>query len=267
MKVILYIVALVTLVAAGIFVKGNINLHQEQLDLTKQKETDNLRISKKIKNIEGDLRDAGELKETRIDEKNGRDSDLEVQVQNKKGLVNESASFNNKLTALRAEQAEVDEFRKRLEVIVKEANIPIDKIGEYIEQLEDERKQLNKSHGDLLAEVERFTGDVALNKGKIGDFKTAQTKRRKNLKSNGVSSLITSVDNDWGFVVVKPHADASINVDSKLIVVRGHKHVGRLSINAIEDGRVLANIDYSSIVAGMRICAGDRVILSKARTN
>ena len=45
-------------------------------------------------------------------------------------------------------------------------------------------------------------------------------------------------------------------------------HIGRLNINAIEGdaGRVLANIDFSSIVSGMRIRPGDRVILSEPLT-
>ena len=267
MKVIVYIVALLTLVAAGFFVQQNIELHQKQLDLTTQIEKDNANIKAEIKGIVDDLRDAIALKAKRTTEKNDRDGDLEVKEQNRKGLVNQSAGFDTKLSSLRDEQAEIEAVQKRIQELVEKANVPIDQIGEFIEGLEEEKKQLNKQHGDLLGEVERYTGDVALNNGKIDDFNSAQTKRRKNLKANGVSSLITSVDNDWGFVVVKPHADAGIDVNSKLIVVRGDKHVGRLNINAIEDGRILANIDYSSLVAGMRIRAGDRVILSKVRTN
>jgi len=100
----------------------------------------------------------------------------------------------------------------------------------------------------------------------VAALNSAQETRRKNLTANGVSSLITSVDNDWGFVIVKPHTDALIKQDSQLIVVRGDKHVGRLSINAIEEGRVLANINYGSLVSGMRIRPGDRVILGKVLT-
>jgi len=102
----------------------------------------------------------------------------------------------------------------------------------------------------------------------IEDFKKAQIKRRKNLNANKISSLITAVDNEWGFVVVKPHEGAVIRPESKLVVIRGNKHIGRLNINAIENeaGRVLANIDYSSLVRGMRIRPGDRVILSEPLT-
>ncbi len=113
-----------------------------------------------------------------------------------------------------------------------------------------------------------FTEAVEKNQATLSDFKQAQLRRRSNLNANGVSSLITAVDNEWGFVVVKPHADSKIKQDSKLLVIRGNRHIGRLSINAIEEeaGRVLANIDYSSIAPGMRIMPGDRVILSNPLT-
>lgn len=267
MKVILYIIALVTLAAGAFFVQKNIELHQKQLELTNELEIDNGNISAKITAIEGQLREANEKQAATTKEKNGRSGDLEVKEVNKKDLVRQSAGFDSQLTSLRDEQDEVDKVKERLQVIVEKENVPIEQVGQFIEDLEEDRKQLNKKHGELMAEVERYNGDVALNRTKISDFNSSQTKRRTSLKSNGVSSLITSVDNDWGFVVVKPHPDANISVDSKLIVVRGDRHVGRLSINAIEGGRVLANIDYSSIVAGMRIRPGDRVILSKVRTN
>ena len=76
------------------------------------------------------------------------------------------------------------------------------------------------------------------------------------------------MDNEWGFVVLKPHADSMIRRESKLLVIRGNRHIGRLTINAIEveAGRVLADIDYSSLAPGMRIRPGDRVIMSKSLT-
>ncbi len=117
-------------------------------------------------------------------------------------------------------------------------------------------------------EIGIFSDSVKRNNAVLADFKEAQLKRRKSLNANKVSSLITAVDNEWGFVVVKPHSDAMIKQESKLLVIRGNKHIGRLTINAIEveAGRVLANIDYSSMAPGMRIRPGDRVILSKANT-
>jgi hypothetical protein len=48
------------------------------------------------------------------------------------------------------------------------------------------------------------------------------------------------------------------------MVVRGTRPLARLNISAVEANRVIADIDYDSLVAGARLRAGDRVILAKA---
>jgi len=54
---------------------------------------------------------------------------------------------------------------------------------------------------------------------------------------------------------------------TKLIVKRGATLIGKLSINAIEGKRVIADIDYPSMTAGMVVQPGDAVILAKPVTN
>lgn len=266
MKTILYIIALVAIAGSGVFTYTNISKHELELAKTDALEKDNAVLRGEIKNLDGKIF-------AQTEEKNGEQSkkdELSGEIDLTKGkIVNlnkQSDGLNGRLDGLKEEKSEIDSLIAKVEEEVGSAGTTIAEIPEYFEDIQEQKKQLTQSHNSLLAELDRVSTDVASKKSEVAALNSAQETRRKNLTANGVSSLITSVDNDWGFVIVKPHTDALIKQDSQLIVVRGDKHVGRLSINAIEEGRVLANINYGSLVSGMRIRPGDRVILGKVLT-
>lgn len=268
MKLILYILALVAIVGAAGLSKMNIDRHQEQLSLTKDKEAEVASKKREVVAKETEYADEDEL---RTEAKN-----LNNELIAEKGIKETDVNANNKLSAsldegleeLVIEKDKINAAMNELKKVFEGENIPLDEVEQAVTELEDEKKELFKNNTAIQEEVEIFEGAVKTNRSVLSDFREAQEKRRKNLKGNRVSSLITAVDNEWGFVVVKPHSDAIIKQESKLVVIRGNQHIGRLTINAIENegGRVLANIDYKSLVPGMRIRPGDRVILSKAIT-
>jgi len=267
MKLVLYIIALVAIIGAAAVSMLNIDKHQEQLDLTKAENTK--LISKKV--------DVEDRDEERITEEGLRDAQLTLKDENttKKELRQKDERDQQKLSAnlkaqvedLLKEKADINATIEGVKQALGGLGVPIEEIAGVVEERENEKKDLENANTALGEQVAIFKGSVEGNKTVISDFKNAQIKRRNNLNANKVSSLITAVDNEWGFVVVKPHEGSLIKPESKLIVIRGNKHIGRLSINAIEgEGRVLANIDYSSLVRGMKIRPGDRVILSEPVT-
>lgn len=266
MKTIIYILALVVIGAAGFFSYKNIQPHQEELDLTTKLEGENAQLRVDIKGLVKQVSDQKTVKNAEQTKKNDLVNTIDLQKGKKRNLVKQSQGFDGELDNLKEKKAEIDRVVAEIEKLAGEVGVTIDRVPAYFEELQEKKKQLNKTHNSLLAEVERLDSEVEAKKKEVAALKAAEVNRRKNLKSNGVSSLITAVDRDWGFVIIKPHTDALIKQDSQLIVVRGDRHVGRLSINAIEEGRVLANIDYGSIVSGLRIRPGDRVILSKSVT-
>ena len=266
MKTILYIIALVAMAVAGFFAYSNIEPHQEQLTLTTELERNNVQIRSQIKGVNGKISAQKKEKIAEQENKDTLEGEIELAVEKTRKLAQQSEELNGSLDGLKEEKANIDRLKLAVEEAAGGVGKSIAEIPEYFEEIEDKKKQLNKTQNSLLQEVERVANDVNSKKNEVLALNSAAQQRRKNLKANGVSSLITSVDNDWGFVIVKPHSDAIINQDSQLIVVRGDRHVGRLSINAIESGRVLANIDYNSLVSGMRIRPGDKVILGKVVT-
>jgi len=266
MKAIFYIIALLTIGGSAYFTYSNIGPHQDQLDRTTALESDNAGLLSDIKNLVSNIKEQEKEKNAETQRKNEFKGEIRLTEQKLANLAKQSSELNIELDNLKEEKAEIDRVVARVEAEAGEVGIPIEKIPEFFEDIKEKRKQLNASHISLVEEVERFTDDVITKKGEVAALTQAEDKRRDNLKANGVSSLITAVNNEWGFVTVKPHSDALFDQDSRLIVVRGANHVGRLRINAIEGDRVLADIDYDSLVQGLRIRAGDRVILAKAVT-
>jgi len=262
MKAILYIVALLTIGGSAYFTYNNIAPHQDQLDRTTQLESDNTVLRADIKDLVGNIKTQVEEKNAETQRKNEFKGEIRLAEQKIDNLAKQSSGLNGELDGLKEEKAEIDRLVAKVEAEAGQVGIPIEKIPEFFEDIKDKRKQLNASHISLVQEVERFTDDVATKKGEVATLTEAEEKRRDNLKANGVSSLITAVNNEWGFVTVKPHSDALFDQDSKLIVVRGTNHVGRLRVNAVEGGRVLADIDYDSLVQGLRIRAGDKLQFS-----
>jgi len=268
MKLILYIVALVAIAGAAVFSMLNIGKHEEQLALTKTEEGKVRTMKNRVSDKEADLQDEVALRKEAQAQNHDLIASKELKQKDVRDNRKQSASYDDELEGLVGQKDEIQKALDEIKKALNGENIPLDEVEEYVVGLENENKDLNTQNVALQEEVSIFSSAVESNKNVLSDFKEAQLKRRKNLASNKVSSLITAVDQEWGFVVVKPHADSIITEDSKLVVIRGSKHIGRLTINAIESdaGRVLANIDYSSIASGMRIRPGDRVILSEPLT-
>ncbi len=268
MKLIVYIIALVAICGAAFMSNQNISNHKEQLTATKDEKNKVIAKKKEVSN----KHEERAMEEGLRDEEKERNRELiateDLKKQDERAEKRLSASFDAKLEELLGEKERINQVIAEIGRELEGVNVPLEEVESFVTKLEDTKKDLNKTNLALAEEADEFTRFVAKNKAALTDFEVAQEKRRANLNANKVSSLITAVDNEWGFVVVKPHEGAMIKPSSKLVVVRGSKHIGRLNINAIEDeaGRVLANIDYSSLVKGMKIRPGDRVILSEPLT-
>lgn len=265
MKSILYVVAIVLSCAAGYFSYSNSSKQEDQLkqttDLNKQNATLQANIKKAkddTKAEDGLLKDATEGYSTAVASLETGNSNVTNTNRSLGAIKNEVATLDEELDKIKAAQKAVTEaFGK---------NINLDEIPEYVEKLENERKTLAKEYEELSAASEVLTGQVTKNRESIGELERRAADRSASLRGNAAASVITSVNNSWGFVLIKPHPEASITEESKLIVVRGTQHVGRLRINSIEPGRVIADIDYDSLAPGVRIQPGDKVILGVSNT-
>lgn len=266
MKLILYIIALVAIAGAAFTSYQNIAKHEEQIVQTnklikKQKMTDEM-----IDAAQQELKGAEATRTAAETTQNNLKADIGVLKSDNVNLEKQDSSIGRELTSLQTEKDEVDNVIATLEQQFENDNVPLAQAPEFFNKLIEEKKQLTNESNNLAVEVEAVGKDVAKNKETLADFDARRKERLAKLKANSVSSPITHVDNSWGFVVIKPSANSALDQNSKLIVLRGDDHVGRLKVTAVESGRILADIDYDSLVGGRRIRPGDRVILAKPNT-
>ncbi len=204
MKLILYILALVSIVGAAAFSMMNIEKHEKQLADTKAKLIEVRAEMKKVSVKEGELQNEIVLR-TDAKEKNfALDADKALRERDVRDNNKLSADFDSVLAEFVAERDKHNGAIAGIEKELAGEKVPPEKVEEYVAGLENTKKDLNNTNVGLQEEVSVFSDAVKQNIAVLSGFQEAQLKRRKNLGANNVSSLITAVDNEWGFVVVKP---------------------------------------------------------------
>lgn len=193
-------------------------------------------------------------------------ADLETQELELASLEGKVKQLSAKSKNQEAALAEAEDVIAAFEKAFSDVDIPIAGIGDYVNQLKEDEEGLEAELEETLAVAEVAQTKLDGGQKVLNDFKKREADRVRNLSQNSISSLITAVNSDWGFVVIKPHPGAVITSDSQLIVVRAGQSLGRLRINAVEPNRVIADINYDSLAAGARVRAGDRVILAQTLT-
>lgn len=264
MKTPLYAVAVVGIGAAGILSYMQITPHQEELDATNKAKDSIVVVENAFDTTQKEYDVAKSDDKAALDALNETKAEIELKDSQKLTLKRTASDLDNKIASQEEKIEEVETLIVKIKDAFQGQEVELAEIPAYVEKLNTELKELKK-YGEepaiLLAEME---GQLDASQSQLKDLQKRELGRIASLRQNSISSLITAVNSNWGFVVIKPHPEAVITEDSQLIIVRGAQHLGRLNISAVEANRVIADVDYDSLVAGSRVRAGDRVILAKA---
>ena len=91
--------------------------------------------------------------------------------------------------------------------------------------------------------------------------------RNSRMRRNAMESVVTAVNEDWGFVVIGAGSNTGFTPQTKLLVKRDGRLIAEVQPSSIEPSQTIAEIDKDSVAPGARIQPGDRVILSTPATN
>jgi predicted nucleic acid-binding Zn-ribbon protein len=262
MKTPLYAVAVAGIAAYGVYAWMGISKHQDLVDQTGAMDKENIRLENQIDRLLRDYKKE-QNQQAAAEAKLG---EVKAQIDAKSA---EQSNLQSEVDKLDAQIAEANEKAAEVETLVAEVkgqlgDVDIEALPGFVKGLNDERKELNREYEEILIAAEEAEAKRDAAQAQVQEIIKQEADRVESLAQNSLSSLVTAVNNDWGFVVIKPHPRAKISSDSKLMVVRGTRPLARLNISAVEANRVIADIDYDSLVAGARLRAGDRVILAKA---
>jgi len=263
MKTIFYILSVLVIGVAAYFSWDNSNKVQAEIDLFEEKRGVKTKTEASIKKQEGILKDT----EQQLDTAQNLNAEL---IQSMDNMKSREVSYNK---SKEAEQVKIDEADARLGQLA-EIKAKIDKALEGVDiawpQIPSEIKrlqELRKKKGDdldLLNEhIAKLTKDVADKRASNARESDRLSKIRTKIARNAKVGAITSVNSTWGFVIVNLGTNNSNVTDqSKLLVTRNGRLLGRLTPNSVEASQTVCDLNARDVNPGVRIQPGDQVTLA-----
>lgn len=146
-------------------------------------------------------------------------------------------------------------------------DITFDNLPDKIAQVEEDKKQKIAKLDELTTLVAAADTLLTKNKGELDRLVQRKVARDARIGRNAMESVITAVNQDWGFLVIGAGSNSGFTPQTGLIVQRDGRMIGRVRPSSIEPTQTIAEIDYSSLATGVRLQPGDRVILEKPISN
>lgn len=263
MKTIFYILSVLVIGAAAYFSWDNSNKVQAEIDLFDSTLAVKTTTEGSIDKQEGILKNTKQ----ELDTAQNLNAELIAQMENMKSR---EVSYNK---SKEAEQVKIDEADARLGQLA-EIKAKIDKALEGVDiawpQIPSEIKrlqELRKKKGDdldLLNEhIAKLTKDVADKRASNARESDRLSKIRTKIARNAKVGAITSVNSTWGFVIVNLGTNNSnVTAQSKLLVTRNGRLLGRLTPNSVEASQTVCDLNARDVNPGVRIQPGDQVTLA-----
>jgi hypothetical protein len=184
-------------------------------------------------------------------------------------MEREVADLDNTLTGQKEEFVELEKTMKEVADILKSLgdDINIDNLGDKIQQIEDDKKARIAKLEELETLVASAEKLLATNRAEVDRLVKRRIERSARIGRNSMESVVTAVNQDWGFLVIGAGSNSGFTPQTSLIVQRDGRLIGRVRPSSIEPTQTIAEIDFKSIATGVRIQPGDRVMLATPATN
>lgn len=264
-KVIFYILAILTISGAAYFSYDHSikfkNQQQKRLDAiaeNKDKTAKAEGTEKELKDEQGVLKTVQNTREETklsITALKSKEADSRRQI----------AELDATLSEQKEEFKALDKTLAEIKLILTDLGdgITAENIAEYYNKISDEKKGLERNLEEKEALVAAAEKRLADNKAEENRLIEKKMERNVRISHNAVESVITGVNQDWGFVVIGAGSKTGFTPQTSLLVKRDGRLIGRVRPTAIEPTQTIADIDMESLAAGVRLQPGDRVILAK----
>ncbi|MEI6653497.1 MAG: hypothetical protein WCP45_01910 [Verrucomicrobiota bacterium] len=181
----------------------------------------------------------------------------------------EIAELDRKIGLQNEELAELDKTLAEIKLILTGLGdgVTVENIAEYYNKITENKKALERTLEEketLVAGAEKRLADSRAEEARLTNKKLARNVR---IGRNAMESVITGVNQDWGFVVIGAGSNTGFTPQTSLLVKRDGRLIGRVRPTAIESTQTIADIDLESLAAGVRLQTGDCVILAKPESN
>lgn len=271
MKALFYILSLLAIVAAAYFSNVNKENFIEQQESRIATFNQNKKVSANADKTKVELDDETKKRKDALDALEEVKATIESLEAKSRELSRELAGIDSELEEQLAELKDAEDARVEAETVLREAGfqgeVTFENIDGKIKELEDKRKVLIAEIEELDTNIDAANNNIAKNRAEIERLAERKSERDARIRANARESVITAVDQDWGFVVIGAGSASGFAPQNNLIVKRDGRMIAEVSPSSIEASQTIAEIDFDTVVPGVRLQPGDRVFLAKPATN
>jgi chromosome segregation ATPase len=161
---------------------------------------------------------------------------------------------------------------KKVEIEKKEIDLAVSKVfpDGNIKTAEDLNMNLTMLK-DQLTEVQNKKTELNTQLGsaaqakqvqvtKVKEEESFQMQRAQRLALNSLVATVIAVNKEWDFVMINAGRAHGVSAEASLLVKRGNTRIARLRIVNLEDMVTVADIIDESMVKGIDVQPGDKVI-------
>jgi hypothetical protein len=172
---------------------------------------------------------------------------------------------------------EVTAELQKVEIEKKEIDLAIRKVfpdgnittSEQLQMTLAMLKDTLTAHQTKKTELNTQLGGAAQAKqaqvAKVKEEENFQVQRAQRLALNGLMATVIAVNREWDFVMVNAGRAHGVSPEASLLVKRGNTRIARLRIVNLEDTVTVADIVDDSLVSGIEVQPGDKVIFEGAQ--
>ena len=265
MKSIFYALAIVAIGAAGFFGWSAQEKFKEQLTKRDELKSQNDNLTKSINQKTTEEADATAAKNLALKDESDSKAGLEAAEAKAKEFAATLDSVSGDLEIAVARKKTIDDSIEELRV--KYPDIRLEDVDGIVKEMESKMKKLVAEEQDLQLVKTRLEDGVAKNLAETSRVNEKIDASIKRVEGNTFQATILAVDNDWNFVVIGAGEKSGLTADSNLLVQRGGRLLGKLSISKLEANTAVAEIVPGSLRVGVALRPGDQVILESVRSN
>jgi uncharacterized coiled-coil protein SlyX len=184
-------------------------------------------------------------------------------------LANDLIRLDGDLKVQEDEFAELNKALEEVNTILADlgGGVTLDTLSEKIQQIQDDKTAKQQKLEELETIVVGAKKSLEGSRAEMDRLTKRMVERSARIGRNSLEAVVTSVNQDWGFVVIGAGSNSGFVPQTTLIVQRDGRMIGRVIPSAVEPTQTIAEVDFKNLPSGVRIQPGDRVILSKPTSN
>ena len=265
MKLISYALAILAIAAAGFTgwnAKDNYSKEVAEQDGLIQ---ENANLTQNNKDKDGEQTAAESAKDLALDEESKAKAELEAAKSKATELANTLDSISGDLEVAAAEKKKIDASMEALRG--KFPGIELEEVPRVVKDMETSQKKLVGEEQDASLVKKRLEEDIAKNLAESSRIVEKINQSIKRVEGNTFQATIVAVDNDWNFVVIGAGEKSGLTGESRLLIQRDGRLLGKLLISKLEPNTAVADVEPGSLRNGVVLQAGDQVILESVSAN